>query len=98
MTDVAAGVLRPLGQKDRLDAAFEIFVVEFRRRLRHGDGGNGKRRDNRYACESTTRHSTLRPRCWRSSSDGTSNATADKPDLGSDNTKPQGGSGRPRPP
>ena len=34
MTDVAAGMVRPFGQKDRLDAAFKKFVVKFRRSSR----------------------------------------------------------------
>jgi hypothetical protein len=59
--------------------------------LRRGDGaGNGQRRHNGYACESTTRHSTLRPRCRRSSSDRTSNATADKLDVGPDKSEAGG--------
>src|SRR5258707_14314759 len=79
MTDVAAGMVRPFGQKDRLDAAFEKFVVKFRRSSRRGDcGGNRQRGQNRHAYESTSRHSTLHQRRRRSSSDGTSNANLDK--------------------
>src|ERR1700730_7331155 len=82
MTDVAAGMVRPFGQKDRLDAAFEEFVVKFRRSLRRGNwAGNGQRGQNRHAYESTTRHSTLHPRCRRSTLDRTSNANFDKLDL-----------------
>ena len=53
MADVAAGMVRPFGQKDRLDAALEKIVVEFWRRLRRGDGaGNGQRGHNRQPYES----------------------------------------------
>src|ERR1700704_2741403 len=79
MTDVAAGMVRPFGQKDRLDAAFEKFVVKFRRSSRRGDcGGDRQRGQNRHAYERTSRHSTLHQRRRRSSSDGTSNANLDK--------------------
>jgi hypothetical protein len=85
MTNVAAGMVRPFGQKNRLDAAFEKLVVKFRYSLRRGGWvGNGQRGQNRHAYASTTRHSTLRPRCRRSSLDDTSNATFDKLDLVSD--------------
>jgi hypothetical protein len=85
MADVAAGMVRPFGQKDRLDAAFEKFVVKFRYSLRRGDWvANGQRGQNCHAYESTTRHSTLHPRCRRSSLEGTSNASFDKPDLAPD--------------
>jgi hypothetical protein len=82
MTGVASGMVRPLGQKDRLDAAFEIFVVKFRRSLRRGNWvENGQREQNRHAYQSTTRHSILHPRCRRSSLYRTSNANVDKLDL-----------------
>src|ERR1700732_4595285 len=82
MTDVASGVVGPFGQKDRLNVAFEIFVVKFRRSLRRGNSvENGQRDQNRHAYESTTRHSTLHPRCRRSSLYRTSNANVDKLDL-----------------
>jgi hypothetical protein len=72
-------MVRPFGQKDRLDAAFEKFVVKFRRSSRRGDcGGDRQRGQNRHAYESTSRHSTLHQRRRRSSSDGTSNANLDK--------------------
>src|SRR6202011_1854917 len=89
MTGVASGMVRPFGQKDRLDAAFEKFVVKFRRSLRRGIWiGDGQRGQNRHAYESTTRHSTLHPRCRRSTLDRTSNANFDKLDLASDKKRP----------
>src|SRR5438477_4379194 len=82
MTDVAAGMVRPFGQKDRLDAAFEKFVVKFRRSSRRGDcGGDRQRGQNRHAHESTSRHLTLHQRRRRSSSDRRSNANLDKLEL-----------------
>src|ERR1700722_5983314 len=57
MTDVAAGMVRPLAQKDRFDPGFEIVVIEFRRVLHRGDGaGSGKCGQNRYGYQRTTRH------------------------------------------
>jgi hypothetical protein len=87
----------PFGQKHRLDAAFEKFVVEFRRRLRRGHwAGTGEHREGRHAYQSTTRHSTLHPRLPGDPNlDRTSNADFDKLDLAldgiqrSDDTSPR---------
>ena len=82
MTDVATGMVRPFGQKDRLDAALEKFVVEFRYHLRRGGWvANGQRGQDCHGYESTTRHSNSPPRRRRPSLEGTSNANFDKPDL-----------------
>jgi hypothetical protein len=49
MTDVAAGMVGPFGQKHRLDAAFEKFVVEFRRGWRRCNRvGGGERGHSRH--------------------------------------------------
>src|SRR5271167_1416599 len=86
MTDVTAGMVGTFGQKYRLDAAFEEFVVECRRRLRRdnwaGTGQRGKSRhaQNRHADESTTRHFNA-PSALPGDPDRTSNANFDKLDL-----------------
>src|ERR1700730_8319023 len=92
MTDVTAGMVRPFGQKDRLDPAFEKFVVEFRRRLRCGNwAANGHCGESRHGYESTTRHSAFHPRCGGSNLDRTSNASFDKLDLVPDGIRRCGG-------
>src|SRR5260370_39440466 len=60
MADVAAGMLGPFGQKHRLDAALEEFIIQLRRGSRWSHRvGNGHCGESDGEDERATRHSTL---------------------------------------